>query len=114
MSVCDIEKIKSAIAEQDGVLFAYLFGSQARGKASERSYFDIAVYLSGEGKGSAAMRGFYIEAAITRLLGTDDIQVVVLNGLDSPLFGFEVIKDGVLLVDRNTAERIEFEARILG
>ena len=44
----------------------------------------------------------------------DDVQVVVLNGLELPLLGFEIINQGMLLIDKDKETRIEFEAMILG
>jgi hypothetical protein len=41
------------------------------------------------------------------------VQVTVLNAPLSPVFGFEIIKDGVLLLDRDPKLRIDFENRIL-
>ncbi|HBR17232.1 MAG TPA: hypothetical protein DD725_06460, partial [Deltaproteobacteria bacterium] len=89
--------------------------SRAKGIAGSRSDWDIAVYVAEEaGQTMPATFPFYIEAEIAALLATNDVQVVVLNGLESPLLGFEIIKDGILLVDKDEGKRIEFEARVLG
>ncbi len=111
----EINKIKNVLANDDRIVFAYIFGSRAKGIAGDRSDWDIAVYVTEKaGQTITAIFSFYIEADIARVLGTDDVQVVILNGLDAPLLGFEIIKDGVLLLDRDTEKRIEFEARTLG
>ncbi|MBI5682822.1 MAG: nucleotidyltransferase domain-containing protein [Deltaproteobacteria bacterium] len=110
MSKMEIDKIKELLAKDERVVFAYLFGSRAKGMASEKSDFDIAVYAAD----AHLWLNFYIEADIAQLLKTDDVQVFILNRLYEPLFGFEIIKNGILLVDKEQEKRIEFESRILG
>jgi len=41
------------------------------------------------------------------------VQVIVLNTELSPVFGFEILKHGILLLDRDEDLRIDFENRIL-
>ena len=110
MSDNAISSIKDALQKDKRVIFAYLFGSRAKGVDSDGSDWDIAVYTPSE----SPLFKFYIEAELSHLLGTDDIQVFILNSLDNPLFGFEIVKHGILLIDRDEEKRIEFEARVLG
>ena len=111
----EINKIKNVLANDERIVFAYIFGSRAKGIAGSRSDWDIAVYVAEEaGQTMPAMLPFYIEAEIAELLATNDVQVVVLNGLESPLLGFEIINQGVLLIDKDEGKRIEFESRVLG
>ncbi|HAG52087.1 MAG TPA: hypothetical protein DCL42_12235 [Deltaproteobacteria bacterium] len=111
----EINKIKNLLANDERIVFAYIFGSRAKGIAGGRSDWDIAIYAADKGRQTIpATFPFYIEAEIAALLATNDVQVVVLNGLESPLLGFEIIKDGILLVDKDEGKRIEFEARVLG
>ena len=42
------------------------------------------------------------------------MQVIILNTPLPPVFGFEIVKDGILLIDRESNLRMEFENRILG
>ncbi|MBI5894314.1 MAG: nucleotidyltransferase domain-containing protein [Deltaproteobacteria bacterium] len=108
----EIDKIKDALAKDKEILFAYLFGSRTNGMVSERSDWDIAVYLT-DNTEPMPSKAFYIEAVLARLLRTDDVQIIILNNLDAPLLGFEIIKNNMLLVDKDEEGRIEFEARIL-
>jgi len=111
----EINKIKNLLANDERIVFAYIFGSRAKGIAGGRSDWDISIYAADKGRQTIpATFPFYIEAEIAALLATNDVQVVVLNGLESPLLGFEIIKDGILLVDKDEGKRIEFEARVLG
>ena len=41
------------------------------------------------------------------------VQVTVLNNDLTPVFGFEIVKEGIVLLDRDENLRIDFESRIL-
>jgi hypothetical protein len=41
------------------------------------------------------------------------VQVTILNELLSPLLGFEIIKHGIVLIDRDEELRMDFENKIL-
>jgi len=111
----EIKHIQDVLAKDTRILFAYLFGSRAKGMAGERSDWDIAVYTADKaGQPVPTALPFYIEAEIAALPATGDVQVTILNGLESPLLGFEIINNGVLLIDKEEEKRIEFEARVLG
>jgi len=55
---------------------------------------------------------FYLESEISREIGKE-VQIISLNNLDSPVFLFQIINNGLLLVDKNTEKRILFEAQVL-
>jgi predicted nucleotidyltransferase len=111
-----VKKEKKAIvgilSKRPNILFAYLFGSKVKGYPNERSDWDIAVYFNTSIKQNGRWPEFELEAEISRNLGAM-VQVTVLNGPLSPVFGFEIIKDGVLLLDRVPNLRINFENRTL-
>ena len=100
------------LQEQSSVAFAYLFGSKAKGYANELSDWDIAVYFSDPMDKIGHWPAFELEAKLARAVG-ERVQVTVLNALVSPLFGFEIVKDGIVLLDRDQNLRMEFENRIL-
>ncbi len=111
-----MKKEKKAIVEilnkKSDILFAYLFGSKVKGYANERSDWDIAVYFNTSIKQNDRWPEFELEAEISRNVGVT-VQVTVLNGPLSPVFGFEIIKDGILFLDRVPNLRIDFENRTL-
>lgn len=107
-----IEKIKRVLKNNPFVEFAYLFGSQAKGAADYRSDWDIAVYFNRDTKKLPAWTVFSLEAETSREL-SKEAQIITLNGLDSPVLIFQIIKDGMLLVDNNPEKRIIFEAQML-
>ena len=104
-----LRAIKTILRKDRNVEFAYLFGSRATGTAGPESDWDIAVFYS-DSRNTSRWRRFYLEAELSRVLCAE-VQVTVLNGLSSPLFLFEIIDKGTLLLDRKTGSRVVFEAR---
>jgi uncharacterized protein len=94
------------------VLAAYLFGSLARGQAHRSSDVDIAVLLE-----SGLDVEYTIESRLQfelqmELLIKRPIQVTILNHA-SPFFAYQVLRDGILVYERDRSERIAFQVRTL-
>ncbi len=87
----------------------YLFGSEARGEASAGSDVDLGVLFAEPPAPTLDNVGFQLEAELERALGRE-VQVVVLNDA-SPDLVHRVLRDGRLLLDRDTSRRIAFEVR---
>ena len=85
----------------------YLFGSRARGTATDRSDVDVAV-LYAEAP-AAGLEGLDLEADLERALGLP-VQIVVLNTAPVDLV-HRVLRDGRLLLDRDRSRRIRFEVK---
>ncbi|NWF94385.1 MAG: nucleotidyltransferase domain-containing protein [Syntrophaceae bacterium] len=92
--------------------FAYLFGSRTSGATNKNSDWDVAVFFSEPPEKVSRWLAFELEAELSRGMG-ETVQVVVLNSDLSPVFGFEILKHGLLLLDRDENLRINFENRIL-
>ena len=107
----EVERIKRALKRNKFVEFAYLYGSQSRGEAGARSDWDIAVRFSKDPSDLPPWTAFYLEAEISREIG-EEVHVVALNVIGSPVFLFQVI-NGIVLADRKTEKRILFEADVL-
>lgn len=115
MATGEIKVVKEALSQEPSIVFAYLFGSRAARTASERSDWDIAVYIDEELlEENPVWQKFRIEDRIAVALGTDAVEVVVLNRMDNPLLAFEIISKGVVLVDNNEDERFAYECKALG
>jgi len=100
------EVLASAPAE---VVAVYLYGSRARGAGSARSDLDLGLLLRDSFRptlGNAARR---IEDDVERAVRLP-VQAVVLNTASADLT-HRVLRDGILLVDRDRAARIRFEVR---
>jgi len=60
--------------------FAYLFGSQAKNAADERSDWDIAVHFNKNPLKLPRWTVFYLEAEISREIG-GEVQITALNSV---------------------------------
>lgn len=95
------------------ILEAYLFGSRATGSAQGHSDVDVAVYLA-EPTPAASAFGYAADLAgdLMRALGTDRVDVVVLN-VAPPLLYHRVLRDGVRLISRDIRATTTREGRAL-
>lgn len=103
----------SLVEQEDEVIFAYLFGSRASGDASALSDVDIAVYLVDSGVLRCHELKIDLYTSLSRGMGTNDIDIVVLNTTSNLVLLDEIIRGGLVLVDRNPDLRDEFEQRVL-
>ena len=93
------------------ILFAYLFGSQATGKARANSDVDIAVYLSKKIRSKQTLDWrLTLMAELSRVLRTDAVEIIVLN--EAPLvLRYEVVSKGKLLVNADPSKELDFKLR---
>ncbi|CAN5878108.1 hypothetical protein BH11MYX4_BH11MYX4_51340 [soil metagenome] len=91
-----------------GLVAAYLFGSHARGEARTGSDVDVALWLS---DAPATLDDLHLDLAadLERDLGVP-VDIVILNGAPSDLV-HRVLRDGVLLVERDRSARVRLEVR---
>ena len=94
-------RVARALAAREEVLDAYVFGSRARGKARPDSDLDIAVYVD-EARACDGVWGYRAElaTALMSALGTNDVDVVVLNRAPILLY-HRVLRDGVRVLSRD-------------
>ena len=96
-----LARLTQALAARDEILEAYLFGSRARGRARSDSDVDVAVYVD-QSADDEGHWGYRAELAtdLMAALGTDDVDVVVLN--EAPILLYHrVLRDGVRLLSRD-------------
>ncbi|MGH7388936.1 MAG: type VII toxin-antitoxin system MntA family adenylyltransferase antitoxin [Candidatus Rokuibacteriota bacterium] len=96
-------------AQAGGIVAAYLFGSVARGTARARSDVDVAVLYATPPPATLEGLPLDLEAQIEKRVGRP-AQVTVLNTAPVGLV-HRVLRDGVLLLDRDPSARIRFEVR---
>lgn len=82
------------------ILEAYVFGSTATGLAQAHSDIDIAVYLRDRPPASAFGYGADLAAALMRELGSNAVDVVILNEAP-PLLYHRVLRTGVRILSRD-------------
>lgn len=94
----------------DEVIAAYLYGSRARGTERESSDVDVGLLLTRPPEpvlGNVARR---LEGELERATGLA-VHAVVLNAAPVDLV-HRVLRDGLLLLDRDPLARAAFEVRV--
>jgi uncharacterized protein len=110
-----VESLRNALMAHPEILEAYLFGSCARGEIAAHSDVDAAVYVDPQLlKGADMPFGYDADLAsrLMRALGTNDVDVVLLNAAP-PLLYHRVLRDGVRLFARDLAATTAREGRTL-
>jgi len=97
-------------AEDQGLVCAYLFGSAARGE--ERAGGDVDVGVLFADAPSRTVAGLHLDLAdrLNGALGGRRVDLVVLSRAPVDLV-HRVLRDAVLLLERNRSARIRFEVR---
>jgi len=99
--------LRALLAGHGDVIAAYLFGSVARGTARPTSDVDVGVLLAADPPRTVDGLGLELEGTLERGIGRRT-QVVVLNRAPCDLV-HRVLRDGILVLDRNPSARIRFE-----
>jgi len=95
------------LQSRSDIIFAYLFGSLAKGRCTPLSDVDIAVYLS-EGV-DAIEKKLQILGRLMELLETDEIDLVILN--TAPLtLRMKVLENKSVIVDNAPFLRYAYES----
>ncbi len=102
--------VREYLNKHPKVVFAYLFGSLARGRVSPLSDVDIAIYTV-DGA-DIVQEKLEMLGKLNELLKTDEVDLVVLNTAPLPLAA-RVIKNKIILVDKRPFTRHAFESLIM-
>lgn len=101
------------LAPKVEVVFAYLFGSTARGDIRPDSDVDIAVFI--DPSALSAVAASYRTALLTELmscLGRNDVDLVLLNEAPA-ILSHRVLRDGQLILSRNDDLRVSFAEKTM-
>lgn len=99
---------------RDKILFAYLFGSMAKGEARAGSDLDIAVYFADIDPDSYHSLKIDIYMALNRSLKKNDMDIVILNSASNLMLLDAIVRYGVVLLDAEpTGLREAFEVDTL-
>jgi predicted nucleotidyltransferase len=105
-----VERLRARLArEPEPLVAAYLYGSVARGEAHARSDVDLALLYRMPPARVLASPPRLLEDELERELGRP-VEVVVL-GEAPPDLVRRVLRDGILLLDRDRAARLRFEVQ---
>jgi predicted nucleotidyltransferase len=105
-----IPKAVDYLQSYDDVLFAYLFGSLAKGSAAPLSDVDIAVYLSE--RDNYSEKKVEILGSLNDIMETDKIDLVILN--TAPLsLEMKILENKTILVDKDTFFRHRYESIVI-
>lgn len=107
------DALAGTLSRDAEVAAAWLYGSRARGGAHRRSDVDVAVILRAGVPAAQRWRKRLEHAdAVARALGTDDVDVVLLEEAPAVL-GHRIVRDGLLVVDRDPRRRVQVVEEVL-
>jgi len=98
---------------EQGVLFAYLFGSTARAVSAASGDIDIAVFFVKGTLESYLETKLSLHADLCRALKRNDVDIVVLNTATNLMLLDEITRTGIVLHDRDPDMRMDFELGVL-
>lgn len=103
-----VARAREVLEKRSDIVFAYVFGSRATDGYGDRSDIDIAIYTESPLKWRE-----FVELAL-ELEDNLGIKVDLVDLRTAPLLlAYEIISNGVVIVDRDREKRLEFEAKIL-
>lgn len=94
LSIKSLEKIFEFLPQ---VKLVYFFGSRVTGKIGPLSDYDFAVYLDEKDFKKRFDIRLDLLDKFSRLLKTDNIDLLILNDIQSPELKYSIIKDGKLI-----------------
>lgn len=105
-----IQHVQDTMRDAPGdVVAAYLFGSRARGSGRPTSDIDLGLLFRTTPPATLHGVARDLEAAVERSTGLET-EAVVLNTAPADLV-HRVLRDGVIVLDRDKAFRIRFEVQ---
>ena len=107
-----LEQVKSIFENYPEIKLGYFFGSKATRRDGPLSDYDFAVYLDEKDNKEMFELRLILMDRLSNFFKTDKIDVVVLNTTESPELKFNIIKEGMLIFEREPYKVI-VEPRIL-
>lgn len=90
-----------------GILAVYVFGSEGRGEAGPDSDVDVAILLGHRPESTLAAQPYPLADELSGLLARR-VDLVVLDSAPPDLV-HRVLRDGILVLDRDRSARLRFE-----
>jgi predicted nucleotidyltransferase len=105
----EMEMLRAKLSEPANVAAAYLFGSVARGSDNASSDLDVGLLYSQAPAQTLEAQPFQLESELCQQLRRP-VQLVVMNEAPVDLV-HRILRDGILLFDKDPSRRIAFEVR---
>jgi uncharacterized protein len=100
--------LSDLFATDSNVVFAYLFGGLLNTRRNSLSDVDLGIYV----RNTKSLDYLVLFHKISQILGTDEIDLVVLNSAPISLAG-RVLQNRKVLIDKDPFLRHRYESRIL-
>ena len=94
--------------KDSNIIFAYLFGGLLKSRRNPLSDVDLGIYV----KSTRGLDYLNLFNKISQVLGTDEIDLVVLNSAPISLAG-RILQNRKVLTDKNPFLRHRYESRVL-
>lgn len=94
------------------IKLVYFFGSRAKGESGPLSDYDFGIYTGEKRTDKIFNLKFKLQDKISRALGTDKVDVVMMDIAQSPELKYGIIKEGSLIYEKEPY-RVLVEPRIL-
>ena len=107
-----LKALKEVMEGEEGVLFAYLYGSYAYGVVHSESDIDVAVYLNPSDMKEYLQKEKRILSALIDKIRTDIIDLGILNVLPL-ILQYHILKEGIPIFIKDEKGRIDFEIRVM-
>lgn len=103
-----LQILSRTLESEPDIVFAYLFGSVAKGRSGPLSDVDVAVYFSPAGNARSRFdRRLQLMSKLGKALQRNDVDVVPMQ--DAPLdLAFEILADGKLIFSKDDGQKADF------
>ena len=105
-----IPEVKRVLAEDDTIVFAYIFGGLAEGKVKPLSDLDIAVYI--RDTSDLAEYKINLFGRIAHTIGTSELDLIILNTASISITG-RILQKKQILIDKDPTVRHTYESLTL-
>lgn len=95
-----MEELNSIFKFYPEVKLVYFFGSKAKGNGGPLSDYDFAAYLDEKDYKKRFQIRLDILREVSRALGADEVDLSIINDIQSPEFSYNIIKEGKLIYEK--------------
>ncbi len=112
MNKSTLQQLTKIFEANPKIKLVYFFGSKTTGQDGPMSDYDFAVYLHEKDKKKMFDAQLGLIGKVTKVLKTDNVDIVILNTVEMPELKYNIIKDGKLIYEQEPF-RVIVEPKIL-